>query len=81
MYSNHWLIAHITTQVGYVYFGEVSALPIIKTEDYPDEITVRPLAKLALTLPDLKRLSAAISEHCAKMEEAAELNSDKDDSK
>ncbi len=78
LYSNHWVIGHVAGQVGYIYFGEVSALPIIKATDYPDELTVRPLAKVALSLPDLKRLANAISEHCEKMEATAAFAPEKD---
>ncbi len=68
LYANELLITHAGREV-YIVFGETIPPLVLKKEDLPAELTIKPVARIAVSRDAMKKFADAIITNLRKLEQ------------
>ncbi len=71
LYANHLLVTRGETEV-YLIFGSVAPPIALSPEELPDEVSVKPVAKIVITPQVLKKIIGALTKNEEAFEEKEE---------
>ncbi len=75
LYVNHMLVSHTTGSEFFVYFGQLAA-PAMLAAQIPDELKIKPQAKIVVSPENLRRFIDVLEENLSKYEAAVKEEND-----
>ncbi|MBI3159362.1 MAG: DUF3467 domain-containing protein [Chloroflexi bacterium] len=75
LYTNHLLVSHSTGSEFFIYFGQLAA-PALMPGEIPEELAIKPVAKIVLSHESLRRFVDVLEGNLSKFESL--MKEDKD---
>lgn len=72
MYANHAYLTYAGQNEFYLVFGELGPQVGLNIENPPEAMEIRPVAKIAVSPPNMLRMAAAIRENVEKFRDKAQ---------
>ena len=69
VYANHLYITHAGQNEFYLVFGELGPQAGLDVDNPPDHIEIKPVAKIAVSPPNMLRMAEAIMDNVGKFKE------------